>query len=348
MDWDGIFTTRILPELGAKRGGVLSPRFVFVCGQPGAGKTTTVNRLLDQLGRDQTQLISIDTVTDLLHEVFGDCAGSKAATQEETFKTKAQLAYVNALFDHASALRAHVIWERPFPTDTLSFGLAARALGYRAECLVIAVPADESWLWVLTRETTRSGEPGRAPARVGWDRLLESHDGWPALIGQAEDLHAFDEIRILNRDGETLFENRLVPDAVSPRWENPAFAFESLVVERLQPRSPAQLDALIAAWQDLCAHPDLAFRNHAAWPWASLAALGERLRARRADPSTGFDLNDPTSHQDPCAAAGWIARLEADLAAVLASPEAKGLKTLAPRADRLLTLVRQLSAQPIR
>ena len=346
MDWDAIYKTRILPDLGARRGGIPSPRLVFVCGQPGSGKSTTISHLLVQLGPDQTQLISADRMADHLPEIFADDADPAAKPLAELFDTRAHKAYVDALFNHAANLRAHVIWERPFPGLALSLGLAARAYGYRTECVVLAVPAEESWLSVLTRETGRAKTENRVPARVRWDRLLASCNDWPAFLAKAEDQHAFDEVRVVNRDAEVLFENRLVPNADPPHWENTPFAFESLMVERLQPRSPAQIDALLATWQTLRNHPELAFRNHAEWPWADIAALGQRLQTLRDDPATGFDLNDPAASPNPRAALGWIARLQADLTAALASPEAKGLKTLTPRAERLLTLVRNLTGQP--
>ena len=346
MDWDAIYTTRILPDLGVRRGGIPSPRLVFVCGQPGAGKSTTISRLLAQLGPDQTQLISADRMADHLPEIFADDADPAAKPLAEVFDTHAHKAYVDALFDHAASLRAHVIWERPFPGLALSLGLAARAYGYRTECVVLAVPPDESWLSVLTRESSTAEKENRVPTRVRWDRLLESSNSWPAFLARAEYQHAFDEIRVVNRNAELLFENRLVPNADQPQWENTPFAFESLMVERLQPRSPAHVDALLATWQTLRSHPDLAFRNHAEWPWADITALGDHLQAVRDDPATGFDLNDPAASPDLRAASGWITRLQADLAAALASPEATGLNTLAPRADRLLTLVRNLTGQP--
>lgn len=258
MDWDAIYTTRILPDLGVRRGGIPSPRLVFVCGQPGSGKSTIISRLLAELGPDQTQLISADRMADHLPEIFADDADPAAKPLVETFDTQAHKAYVDALFDHAATLRAHVIWERPFPGLAVSLGLAARAFGYRTECIVLAVPADESWLSVLTRETSIAEKENRVPARVRWDRLLESCNRWPAFLAKAEDQHAFDEIRVVNRNAEVLFENRLAPNADQPRWENTPFAFESLMVERLQPRSPSQLATLLATWQALRSNPDLA------------------------------------------------------------------------------------------
>lgn len=348
MDWDAIYRTRILPDLGARRGGIMSPRLVFVCGQPGAGKSTTIRRIVADLGPDQTQMISVDRLADHLPEIFADDAGPLADQLAETFKTKASKAYVDALFDHAADLQANVVWEQPLPGQTVSLGLAARALGYRTECVVLAVPTEDSWLAVLTRETSRAEGGDRVPCRVKWGRLVESGNRWPAFLARAEDQHAFDEIRVVDRDGDVLFTNRLVPDADPSRWENTPFAFESLLVERLRPRSPAQVAALLARWQALCCDPDLAFRNHAEWPWAEITALGERLRALCDDPSTGFNLNDPAASPDPRAASGWIARLQADLTATLASPEAEGLKTLAPRAERLLTLVTRVAGQMAR
>ena len=70
---------------------------------------------------------------------------------------------------------------------------------------MLAVPPDESWLSVLTRETSPADRSG-VPARVRWDRLLESCNRWPAFLARAEDQHAFDEIRVVNRDGERFYD----------------------------------------------------------------------------------------------------------------------------------------------
>lgn len=348
MDWDAVFQTRILPSYGVLTGGAATPRWVFVCGQPGSGKSTHIDKLCNLLGPDRTQRICGDALRDCLPELFGDPDDPDVKPLIDTYRSTVQQSYVDRLVERAVGLRAHVVWERPMTSHTLGIAAVARGLGYRVECAILAVPLLESWMATLRRETALAETHGRVPLRVGWDRQIDSFSRWPALLARAEDSHAFDEIRVIGRNGQVFFENRLEAGDGPPRWAETPFAFESLVVERLHPRAPAEVDRLVADWQALRADPALAFRNHDPWPWARFLAFGDQIQALRDDPATGFDLNTPAESADPRAAPGWIARLQADLADALASPEAEGLKTLAPRADRLLALVAQVAGQPTR
>jgi hypothetical protein len=138
-----------------------------------------------------------------------------------------------------------------------------------------------------------------------------------------------------------LFANRALQTADRRQWQDPPFAVESLMVERLAPRAPGEVHALLALWDDLRRHPDIAFRNHAAWPHASILAAGQALRQLNGDPSAAFDLNQAAAAvSDPRAGRGWLARLQQEAAAARATAEAPA--TLGPRIDRLLALVASL------
>ena len=343
LDWDAIFTGRILPGQGVRRGGLEQPHFVLVCGQPGSGKSTLIDPLCESLGPDQTQRISGDTLRDDLPEVYANPDDPVARELADIYVRNIQQTYVDALMDHAMALRAHVVWERPMPAQTLVLAAAARALGYRVECRILAVPLLESWLATLQRET--QPVPDQIPRRIPWTRQQDSYARWPACLARAEDTLAFDALSVIGRDGQVYFENHLIHDDGPPRWANPAFGFESLMVERLQARSPARIDRLLSDWQAL---PADVLATASAQDWSGHAALGAALQALRDDPSAAFDLNTPGASPSPDAALAWVARLRADLAAVLTNPEAEGLKTLAPRSERLLALVAQIAGQPTR
>lgn len=340
--WDELFADRILPRLGVSRGGVSRPRWIFVCGQPGAGKSTLIRQLLAELGPDRTQLISSDALHDLLPELFGEDDPDPATlARREAFTQGIRQSWFDALVDRAVALGAHLIWERPVPTDMAEVAILARAMGYQVDCTVLAVPLLDSWLASLQRETAPDLPANRVPSRIDWSRLQTAYSRWPAFLAQVEDRVSFDRLQIVGRDGQPRFENRGLQKGDLRRWQDPPFAVESLLVERLAPYVPGQIEALLNLWNDLRAHPDIAFRNHAAWPHASILAAGDMLGRLASDPSASFDLGRASETPNPQAAQGWIDRLRAEAAAALALPDAPA--TLAPRIDRLLALVSQLA-----
>ncbi|TAG23987.1 MAG: hypothetical protein EAZ40_06620 [Rhodobacterales bacterium] len=346
FDWDAILRDRVLPILGVTSGGVSQPTWTFVCGQPGSGKTTRIAQLAAKLGPDRCQIISGDALCFLLPELFRDPGNPALVDALTEYEREVQPAQIDALLTRATTLRAHVLHEVHVPVGVAKRAAQARAAGYRVACEVLALPPQESWLATLRRDADAAFTDRGFAKTVAWDRLLLSHHRWPAFLAWAEDKLIFDSLRILGRDGEVLFENTNELTDDQRHWTGPAFAFESLLVERLPPRSPAQRQALVADWQALRAHPAVAFQNHPAWTHAAIMALGEHLQSACTDPTYGFDLNHPPVPPDPQAAAGWTARLRADLIATLTSIEAQDQAALPARGDRLLALVATLMAQP--
>lgn len=335
MDWDAFFQSRVLPHLGVARGGQDRPRWILVGGQPGAGKSTHISALCDELGPEVTQIVSSDALADLV-TIPPNAPFPEALDQ--AFTARVQASWIDALVDRATGLRAHIVWERAMPGDWADLARVARALGYQVELRVIAAPLLDSWLATLLRDSAPPARPdGQVPLqprRVGVERLTLHYHRWPGFLAEVEDKHAVDVVTVVNRQGEELFRNQLAPDQ---RWQDLPFAAESLLVERQHPRSIAEVDRMLADWQRLRARPDIAFANHALWPHADIIALGAQLALLRDDPSLGFDPNDPPTPRDPLAAGAWLDRLRHDIAAACAAADAPA--TLAPRTERLLSLV---------
>jgi Zeta toxin len=346
LDWDAIFRDRVLPALGVASGGVASPSWTFVCGQPGSGKTRRITQLAAKLGPDQCQIISGDALCALVPELFRDPDDPALVDALSRYERQAQPAQIDALVTRAMGLRAHVLHEVHLPVGVAKRAATARAAGYQVICEVLALPPHESWLATLQRDVEAAATHSGFAKAVAWDRLLRAYHRWPAFFALAEAEVTFDTLRILGRDGEVLFENTATVTNGHRHWTGPVFAFESLLVERLQPRSLAQRQVLLAAWQALRAHPALAFQNRPAWPHASITALGDLLQSACTDPAFGFDLNQPPVPPDLKAATGWATRLRADLIATLSSVEAQGQTALPARGDGLLALVARLLAQP--
>ncbi|MBA3910435.1 MAG: hypothetical protein C0524_11260 [Rhodobacter sp.] len=322
-----------MPALGVPGGGAEGLRWIFVCGQPGSGKSTLIRQLAAELGPVRTQEISSDALADLLPEIYADPDDPDVQGARDAYQSGIRQSHIDALIERAVDLGVHVILGRPTPTNTAELAVIARTLGCRVECVVFAVPLVDSWLATLCRETGVVASKGVVPRRVAWVNQCVTYSRWPAFLARAEDQVAFDEIRIIDREGETFFT---------------PFAFEFLMVERLHPRTAAQIEGLLADWEALRAHPDIAFRNLEAWPYASMVKVGQQMQAMRDDPGAAFDLNNPPKSRDQQAAAAWIARLHGEVDAVLNSPEAEGQTSLAGRCDRFVVLVERVAVQPTR
>lgn len=340
-DWEAAYHDRIYPAFAVPGGGHPAPRCIFVVGHQGCGKTTTLNRLLAELGPERTQRIVPDELfasLDWLH-----APTPQARTLREAYRQTHTAIHCQYLADHAVARRAHILWERAIPGNIERIALALRQLGYRVECLVLATPVEESWLGTLRRSLTNpTGGPN--VMRIGWPLLAETALRWPALLDRLERNLTFDRISIIDRAAETCFENAVTGPPDRRTWTGTPFAFESLMVERARPRTEADLAALSTDWQSL--RPLVVAADHEAWPAQDIAAFDAHLRAVLTDPGTRFDLNAP--NPDPAAARAWMARLTDDLSAVLAGPEIKAQPALAERSQRLLQLVGQLAGQPTR
>lgn len=338
-DWDALYHRHILPAFAVPGGGQSAPRCIFLCGPQGSGKTTQLQRLRAELGPDVTQAILPDALVACLDVLHGDTPAARAAF--DAYRSAPCTDHCQRLADHAVARRAHILWECAIPSNLPSLARAVRRLGYRVECLVLATPAEESWLATLSRtlDARAAGQP--TAMHIGWALTDETARRWPVVIEAAETDLTFDRIAILDRDGDACFDNSVTGPPDRRRWSDPPFGFESLMVERARPRDEASLTALLALWDRL--HPALAAAGHPAWPARELAAFDRHLRNLVADPATRFDLNDP----DPATAGAWIDRLAAALAATEAGPEPAS-PGLARRGAQLLALVGRIAGQPIR
>jgi hypothetical protein len=341
-DWDALYRERIHPTFAVPKGGVASPRCIFVTGHQGSGKTTLLHRLLAEIGPSCTQGIVPDALVAIIDEVHGESPDSKAAF--DAYRKIHCATHCQLLADHAVAQRSHILWERAIPGNIERLAIALRQLGYRVEALVLATPVEESWLGAIGR-CLAALDAGEARAmRIGWPLVSETALRWPVFLDRVETSLIFDRVAVLDREDEICFDNSVEGPPENRHWSATPFAFESLMVERARPRSAATLAALLADWEALL--PRVTAAGHRAWPPEDCRAFDSHLRDLVADPASRFDLNAPGP--DAAAAQAWIARLAADLAAVQASPEVTTQSDLAPRCQRFLQLVSQLAGQPTR
>lgn len=229
----------IVPKLTAGAVAQERPVVVFVAGQAGSGKTLVmdlVHAALEQRGG----AVRVDRDTyKAVHPHYSaflaeDVRTAGVRVRPETYRWQAE---VEA---RARASRYDVVAEEAVadPAAWLAAVAAYREAGYRIEVVALAVPEAVSQLGVLDRYL-RLAEEGRA-RYVGWDNHDTCAAALPVALANIEARRLADRVVVVQRSGEVLYANELMP---SGRWRRPAGAREALLAERARPWSAAQTGA---------------------------------------------------------------------------------------------------------
>jgi hypothetical protein len=211
------------------------PVIVFVGAQPGAGKTAIANRIRRELIA-RGGYIHVDA--DRMREEIP--IGEAKPTSGETQADAGRLA--NVVRALAIDGRRNVIEEGTLRSPGVMGAVASMAhgRGYRAELVALAVHREESLLGVYERFEKQHLNPALNPRFVSEDY----HDG--AFAGFTEnvvkDADKFDRIRVVNRDGQMLF------DSAAPENGYPS-ANEALRQGR--ELTPERRSTIFAGWKEV-------------------------------------------------------------------------------------------------
>ncbi|MDR0378372.1 MAG: zeta toxin family protein [Candidatus Accumulibacter sp.] len=209
------------------------PVIVFVGAQPGAGKSAAADKVRCELVK-QGGYIHVDA--DRMREEIPiqDCK----PTSEETQGDAGKLA--NALRALAIDGRRNVIEEGTLRGPGIMKHVTERAhkQGYQTELVAVATHEEESLLGIYERFEKQHLNPALNPRFV----TEEYHQG--ALAGftenLAKDAGGFDRVRVVNRDGQTLFDSA----ARENRHTGP---YEALLKGR--ELTPERLCSLAQGWE---------------------------------------------------------------------------------------------------
>jgi hypothetical protein len=176
------------------------PSIVFIGAQPGAGKSGAAEMVRSEL-RKKGGYVHVDA--DRMREEIP--LGNSKPTSQETQADAGKLA--NALRTLALESRRNIIEEGTLrgPGIMASVTEMAHNQGYRAELVAVAAHREESLLGIYERYEKQHLNPMLNPRFVPEDY----HEG--ALAGftdnMARDAGRFDMVRVVSRDGQTLFDS---------------------------------------------------------------------------------------------------------------------------------------------
>jgi hypothetical protein len=211
------------------------PVIVFVGAQPGAGKTAIANRIRRELIA-RGGYIHVDA--DRMREEIP--IGEAKPTSGETQVDAGKLA--NVVRALAIDGRRNIIEEGTLRSPGVMGAVASMAhgQGYRAELVALAVHREESLLGVYERFEKQHLNPALNPRFVSEDY----HDGAFAGFTEnvAKDADKFDRIRVVNRDGQTLF------DSAAPENRYPS---TNEALRQGRKLTPERRSTIFAGWKEV-------------------------------------------------------------------------------------------------
>jgi UDP-N-acetylglucosamine kinase len=206
------------------------PTMVLVGGQPGAGKSAAAAAVRGELAQ-QGGYIHVDA--DRMREQIR--IGNTKPTSEQTQADAGRL--VQSLRLQATENRRNIVEEGTYrnPEGAAKFVEGIKAKGYSVEMLAVATSREESLLGIHQRYEMQHAAGAPNPRFVPEKYHDEALQGFDNTIARG----SFDRIRVVNRDGDLLFDSRSAHNSQGS-------ALEALAENRKI--SDARLPELVKAW----------------------------------------------------------------------------------------------------
>lgn len=247
-DNERIFRERIVPKLFADiEGRAENPTVVFLGGQPGAGKSSSLKQAEHELlQQGPTIVIEGDSyrpyhpqyamlqVTEPLASAFytGDDAGK----------------WTSKAIAEAKERGLSVVLETTFrqPEVVAKTMAEFRDAGYEVDARALAVSERQSWQNVHTRfeNMIAAGQQARFTLREAHDAAAT---GMVVTLGEIERQNLADRVSIYKFGGDKIYENKLVNGA----WERAPEAANVVVQERQRPLTVEESARFHQGWQEV-------------------------------------------------------------------------------------------------
>jgi hypothetical protein len=231
----------LTPRLPPQRGPGGRPWAVLIGGQQAAGKTTTQGLVHDALGRDNVASYDGDdnaTVhprhVEIMRQngIHGQAIVANILPSGLHF---ASLQHLRAGEPKYDVVASHPLQQEDWAKQWVD---GFRDNGYRVSVVYIATNESNSLLGIANRY-----QQGRDDEGIGrwvdpaWHD--QSYHGVPATAHALESQAYVDDIYVVNRDGQVLYENHRNPDGTMERAPGAA---QAIVDERNRPPTPAERD----------------------------------------------------------------------------------------------------------
>jgi predicted ABC-type ATPase len=232
-----IFEEEILPEELAAGTPQAAPCVVFVAGQPGAGKTTTTEAVIDRLRARGTPIVVNSDFYKPYHPEYGRLLAEddKTAAVYTSLDGRRWTAMaeqdlmdrrIDIVIETTMRVRGYFIEQAR---------LFAEA-GYQTEAMIMAVPEAMSRLGIVARyhEQVQATGHGRFTPRANHDA---SYAGVLHAAAEIDEHYLVDVVAVYRRGNELLYGNELQGPAT---WKQPPGTVAAIEAERSQTWSVAQ------------------------------------------------------------------------------------------------------------
>jgi hypothetical protein len=246
-DHEAIFQTYIKPQVFAFARPVERPTAIIFGGQPGAGKSRSVDAAVEDLEEKGGAVQIIGDELRGYHPAYATLLGrnDKTAafyTDRDTGK------WVEKCIAHAKSERFNVVIEGTMRNDEVVARTMRdfRDAGYTIDARALAVNFLLSEQGIFQRYENQKLD--RGTGRMTTEQAHRAaYDGMPVSIERIERDGLADTLTLYRRGGEQIYRNELVQGA----WKNPPRAREALEAERVRPMTLQERRDYAAAYEQL-------------------------------------------------------------------------------------------------
>jgi hypothetical protein len=227
-----LFAQQVLPYIFEGHQPAASPRLVLLGGQPGAGKSHAIARILHADPDADLVYVTGDSLRPWHPDYTALLRSDLLAIPNHTGPVVAT--WVRSCIDHAIAERYSLILEGTFRDPDVVAATVRRfaSAGYHTEAVVLAVRPERSRLDCVLRSL------GTSPALPGRWTPPTAHDTsfarLPHTVAALEAMPELYRISVHTRTG-TAFTDEREPDG---RWQQPIRASDVLRIEHQRPLNP--------------------------------------------------------------------------------------------------------------
>jgi hypothetical protein len=263
-----------------------NPTIIFVAAQPGAGKSAAANMMRSEL-RKQGGYLHVDA--DRMRERIPVLDEKIKPTSQETQRDAGKLA--NSLRALAIKGQRNIIEEGTLrnPEGIAKVAEMAHQQGYRAELVAVAANREESMLGIYERYEKQHLDPALNPRFVSEDY----HDTALARFSDnlAKDADKFDRARVVNREGQTLYDSASHENQCASPYEALMKAGE-LTDERMAAVSQGWKSVKIMAETRHAPREHLERIRHICSEWQRLHSRNGQRRKSGKPPATNKKVSD--------------------------------------------------------
>ncbi|MFC1436059.1 zeta toxin family protein [Streptacidiphilus sp. N1-3] len=231
------------------------PVAVWVCGQPGSGKTTLARQVHAALGRRGGAVLVASDQLKRHHPLYGPLLQADDLTAGQQVRAAVR-SWQDRIEEQVRRRGLDAVVETALADPDQARGAAAayRAAGYRLELVVLAVAESVSQLAVTGRYLRQAAASGGSGRFVSWDNHDACAAQLPATVQLLQDQLRVDQVTVVDRGFTVLYSDELTARGV---WRRPPGAAAAVRSERSRPWTApesARFRAEQAAVEQLRAH----------------------------------------------------------------------------------------------